>query len=388
MLPLMQLKKALASSVLLVSTLFPVFGFTQVHREATVQPLTPPLIANTYRDRGDGVLWERTVSVPGTFYIRLHFSDVVVPPVGNFMIVLRKVNGQAAERYDREQLLRLGTNFYTNFVFSDSVRVQVEGKILPQGLSFKIDRFLRHVEASGRLTPQSQVANWSNLAEIKPGSPALKLADGVSKLYIGEGFVCTGFLVGATSIITNYHCLERSFSYKTTSDNDVKLCKDVIFQFDFDRQSAPETSIMTPCIRVLDAHKNLDFALLALDSRAITRSNKSRTVLRFATERSSKKEDVFIIHHPAGLAKKISTGCETFPAAEDLTEHTCSTVGGSSGAPVMRQDGMVTALHFAGAFPEDMTVKEIEEALASGKIFRNRSKPIDLIRDRIKDFIQ
>ena len=71
-----------------------------------------------------------------------------------------------------------------------------------------------------------------------------------------------------------------------------------------------------------------------------------------------------------------------------MVEHTCSTAGGSSGAPVIREDGTVVALHFAGAFPETMTVGEIDEALAGGRVFRNRSKPIGILRDRLKEFVR
>lgn len=166
-----------------------------------------------------------------------------------------------------------------------------------------------------------------------------------------------------------------------------RRCDDIDFQFDFDLQPSPANSLRVTCVHVLDADEPLDFALLSIPADQIARRGARRTVLPLATAGASSGEDVYVIHHPAGLAKKVSLGCQAFPTATNLLEHTCSTVGGSSGSPVIGQNGAVVGLHFAGAYPEDWTIKEINDALARGTVFRNRSRPIQLLRDRLRAFL-
>jgi hypothetical protein len=359
-------------------------AYSQVHKEAIIQDIAP-IVADAFRDRGDGVLWEGRVSAPRAFYIRLRFSEIISPPGAAYAVVVRKANGATLTRYSANDFART-PSFYTDPLFADDVKVQVQGASLA-GVSFKIDRVLRHVEATGRLAPQSIVPEWWALNELKPGTPALRLADAVAKVYVGEGFVCTGFLIAPGVLVTNFHCLEKSFSYQSTATNDVKECNDIKFQFDFDRQSAPENTTGTLCTRVLDADKDLDVSVLALEAATIIPGKGRRSVLMLATKAPGERDDVYVIHHPAGLAKKVSLGCAVFPSGPDLVEHTCSTAGGSSGAPIIGADGTVVALHFAGAFPETMTVQEIQDELATGTVFRNRSKPIATLRDRLKPFL-
>jgi V8-like Glu-specific endopeptidase len=98
---------------------------------------------------------------------------------------------------------------------------------------------------------------------------------------------------------------------------------------------------------------------------------------------------VYTIHHPAGLATKVSADCKVYPTtAEQPVEHDCSTVGGSSGAPLIGRDGQVVALHFEGAYPRSMTAGEIEQALLEGRVFRNKAKPMRLVRERLQEAIQ
>src|SRR5262245_8380491 len=73
-------------------------AFSQVHKEAVVQDIAP-IVADTFRDRGDGVLWEGRVSAPRAFYVRLRFSEITSPPDAAYAVVVRKANGETLTRY-------------------------------------------------------------------------------------------------------------------------------------------------------------------------------------------------------------------------------------------------------------------------------------------------
>ena len=91
--------KTLVLGILAIGLTAATPAFAQIHKEAVVREIAP-LIADTFRDRGDGVLWEGQVSAPGAFYVRLRFSDVTSPPGAQYTVVVRKAsNRHALARY-------------------------------------------------------------------------------------------------------------------------------------------------------------------------------------------------------------------------------------------------------------------------------------------------
>jgi hypothetical protein len=197
----------------------------------------------------------------------------------------------------------------------------------------------------------------------------------VAKLVIGEGTVCTGFLVAPEVILTNQHCLARSTEY--AEGGATPACSDIEVIFDFDVQSNPARTPRSRCSAVLGADETLDYALLKLDS--VDAAAGERRVLRLSSTDAAEPVDVFVVHHPAGLAKKVSGSCRLYPAGAGLEEHDCNTTIGSSGAPLLLSDGAVAGLHFDGAYRESMTIREIQERTARGEVFRNKAKPASLI---------
>jgi hypothetical protein len=351
----------------------------QPYREA--MPLgEAPITAGDFLPRSDGVVWERKIPARNALYVRVHFANISSPPGGDYEVVVRGWNEKALARFDAQQFARQ-PEMWTGVLFSPGVIVQVQAQRVPVGLSFVIDKVVRQVEPQGRLTPQSTVPNWKSLDELSPRDPAIDLARSVAKLYISEGWVCTAFIVAPGRLLTNFHCLAKSGQYQKGDAAD--RCSDIEAYFDFDRQAQPDSAVHTKCLDVLAGDELLDYALLKFDDSAVATGAQVRPPVRLASGMTG-PAPVFIIHHPAGLATKVSTDCRLFPTtAPGSAEHDCSTTGGSSGAPIFLEDGTVVALHFDGAYPERMTVGQIEAAIAKGEVFRNKARPIALVREAI-----
>jgi Trypsin-like peptidase domain len=364
--------------------LLPGSARAQIYREATAVDQAP-IVASAFEMRGDGVVWEQKISAREALYVRLHFAAIVSPPNADYKVVIRGTNERALVRYNPRDFARR-REFWTEVLFSPGVIVQVQARTSIGGFEFTIDKVIRQVDLQGRLTPQSVVPDWKNLDDLAPKDPAITLARSIAKLYIGEGFVCTGFMVAPNALMTNFHCLAHSAQFQ--KGEAIDPCSDIEAYFDFDHQLRPEASAHTSCRGVLDQNESLDYAVLKIDDSAVATGAVVRPPLRLASKEPTGPVSVFILHHPGGLATKISSDCKLFPGGTSGTdEHDCSTTGGSSGAPVISKDGTVAALHFDGAYPRTMTVDEIEKAIARGEVFRNKARPMALIRDALRPLL-
>jgi len=97
---------------------------------------------------------------------------------------------------------------------------------------------------------------------------------------------------------------------------------------------------------------------------------------------------VIVIHHPAGLAVKVSFGCLAYSNhIPRVLEHDCSTVGGSSGAPLLAYDGSVIGLHHDSGVPESMTFGELRKALEAGQVFLNKAAPVSEFRQDLVRYL-
>src|SRR5262249_4954238 len=91
-----------------------------------------------------------------------------------------------------------------------------------------------------------------------------------------------------------------------------------------------------------------------------------------------------LVHHPAGLAKKVSVECDVQLGADGRLEHRCSTMGGSSGAPLLDDSQRVIGLHHEGAYPPGMTWEQIERLEGEGHVFWNKAEPSRLLREQLR----
>jgi hypothetical protein len=381
---------------LLSATLWPVGASAQIHREGLVRTLTPAITPTGLRDRGDGVLWQTRIEQPGSEWMRLQFARITVTPGVHFQLVLRDRTERQIARYTDSQFA-LNPEFLTPVLFSSGVTVQLEaleGQPVRDGsLMFELTRVIYQVDATGRFTPQSLVPDWRTVSEavaITKRADLPQLARSVAKLYIGDGFVCTGFLIGTDTLLTNNHCLAESTAFgRTNGPPSARGCSDIEIQFDFDQQPEPARSVRTNCRGVRDFDPKLDFAVLAFNPDAVLIDGKQRRVpLRIRRDAGRYVGQSFVVHHPAGLAKKVSFACATYsPTDPARVDHDCATVGGSSGSPVFSEAGEVVALHFAGPYPDEWTMADIQRALQRGDVFRNKAMAIAALLPRLNPFM-
>ena len=173
---------------------------------------------------------------------------------------------------------------------------------------------------------------------------------------------CTGFLVGESQLLTNHHCI-------STQD----LCKsaDVIFGFD-----KPEMTLgqeMQKCLRLIDKDEGLDAALLEVAGSPGQRWG----VLGFSAGGDpAVPEAAVVVQHPAGFQKfvsRIDCVVATMPADGVTKEadfgHSCDTMDGSSGSPVLRREDLkVIGLHHWGFVAGDAKWKAENRAVQISRI--------------------
>ena len=354
----------------------------QVYEDAAVRAVVPPLVAGAFQDRGDGVLWEGRIQEPDATYLRLRFGAIVVPRGTDFAVTVRAGDGTALARYTAAELAQTPT-WYTEVFPADVLRVQVTGTPPLDGVSFAVTEVVRGLPQ--RVIPQSVVSSWEDVARVRNRFREELLAS-VAKLFIGSGVTCTGFLVGPQAILTNFHCLDRSPAFRASQGRPAPDCSDIAIHFDFDRQPAPEAVVRARCTRVLKFDQPLDYALLDLGSPPAA-GPTARAPFPLADQALTQVSRGHLIHHPAGLAKKASSDCELRLGADGRLEHRCSTMGGSSGAPLLDDTQRVIGLHHEGAYPPGITWEQIERLEGEGHVFWNKAKPSHLIREQLRSFL-
>jgi hypothetical protein len=357
-------------------------------QEGDRHALSPPLVALPMTDRGDHVWWEgRVIGPVDAQYLRLRFSDIHDAAAGDYKVVIRGA--------DERQLTTLSPSFFTGAendtdpLFSHVAVIQVVSKSrVPPGFGFTVRQFVSATDIRGRLTLQSILPTWRPIDQVPASSPLRPYADSVAKLFMGDGATCSGFLVGQNQLLTNYHCLVHSTGFSRAVPLTSLNCHDIRAQFDFNDQGHPSTGVFVRCESVVAGDEPVDYVLLTLAPELNRLA--PRKYLRLSEVSAADRQHLVVIHHPAGLATQLTIDCSTFPAGNgvrNLVEHDCSTAPGSSGAPVLTAGGEVVALHSDGAYPDNLTMRDISERLAQGEVFRNKARPAKDIAAQIRPLL-
>ncbi|WP_375312798.1 serine protease [Bradyrhizobium sp. A5] len=196
---------------------------------------------------------------------------------------------------------------------------------------------------------ESPLENVDSLHRRKGDAVGMFVAHSGSNLNGFKVWSCSGFLIADAPkmlFVTNDHCGGPWSAEDRWSGG---VCETAIIDFSWDGDLVKREF---GCRSVMRDQAN-DLAVLELSGPQTDVPPKA-LVLR---NKSLNDESVSIIHHPASLPKQISQNCkgvtdaaagiDTVNLQSDFA-HLCDTEGGSSGAPVLDDDGLVVGIHHLG----------------------------------------
>ncbi len=323
-----------------------------------------------------GVYWQKEIRKLGTKYFRLHIASAEIPSGRKISLKLYARNGSLVRIYSEEEL-RTRSPFWTVIIPGDYVLLMLFSDAPPVGLKLHIDKIAYQADSGAPLSTYGEddkkhLVEYSNLPII------VNAAKPVAKLHLIKNSsprVCTGFLVGQNTLMTNHHCVDSQ-----------EICDSVIATFGYERKQDGRLNLgeQYRCVKVDSGRMDfeLDYAVIELQGTPGDKWGK----LDLSAIDPEDNEPLFIVQHPAGEPKQVSRiDCKTMVipvkgrGEETDFTHTCDTVGGSSGSPVFNEAGQVIGIHHYGfkEIPEDEEWKEnraIRMVKIVGKLNENRDE--------------
>ncbi|SRR5713226_3611706 len=303
-------------------------------------------IALAYAQPGNRTAVAQGLPSATTIKLRLdHVSGPNVPP--GAIVVIRDAGNNEVARYAGEKLAE-ERRIWTPLIKGTAAQVEMAGQ--PQaGAEFRV---LIGAVASNvpPLKPTLNIVrdfDLENIEYIRANQPEIFVASRpVAKIsfVISEGpAVCTGFMVSDDRMLTNHHCI-----------NTDEICKSADVIFGFNKSDSPLGDEMQKCLRLVDKDEDLDAALIEVAGSP----GKRWGSLAFSDAIPTLNEAAVVVQHPAGFPKfvsRIDCVVSTMPAdgvkvgKESDFGHSCDTMDGSSGSPVLRRaDLKVMGLHHWG----------------------------------------
>ena len=288
-------------------------------------------------------IWSLPINRPGSSYLRLRVTVNSVPP--NSTSRLQVGTNSIVNAYSKDiDIGVVGKSFWTPPILGQTLAVSLLAERNLVGLSVTVDR-VAYTTRPGRL---SSIVGLDQREEVFVYSldPVISRVErAIAKLSFVKDqkmYVCTGFLVDDSHLVTNEHCV-----------NTDELCASTAAIFGY--QKTPDGSVdrgtSYECEKLVDVSFELDYAVLKLRGTPGQQWGQVRT----SDADVVANDPLFIIQHPAGEQKQVSIKeCSAAVAVADGRgtgtdfSHTCDTLGGSSGSPVFNASGFVVGLHHFG----------------------------------------
>ncbi|MEH2565680.1 trypsin-like serine peptidase [Bradyrhizobium sp. AZCC 2289] len=315
---------------------------------------------------GDQKLWANELKplqqlklseTPNTRYLRILLRATSNDP--NWNLVVRDRAGRPLQSIAGKSQ-PAGTTFWTDRLFVNDGAISLESDGAP---NVKLAETIRYtVVLKSAENPyysiQGAKESWVDVyAESSVSSFLRRKAESVGMFIGSDGdsingstlWTCSGFVVRSDSkvyFVTNDHCGHRTGALGGRWNAQVCTNSTVDFSWDGDAISRDYF-----CERVVVRSDTDDLAVLELRAKNEGEAPPKALPLKPLEDTSA---PLAIIQHPASESKKVSRGCSalTTEVAEVSTidlkrdfAHRCDTAAGSSGAPVLDEEGNVVGIH-------------------------------------------
>jgi V8-like Glu-specific endopeptidase len=301
--------------------------------------------------------------------LRVHVRlDPAVPAAPGWRLQFRTLDGDVVEEVAGDSPLVRAEGYWSDTIPGRGSIVDLVGTVGPDP-HLAVDAY---AYSEGRSVP-SAIHGPDGRQAIRKALPDLQAHAGpIGRLRTmtrrGEAF-CSGFLVSASLLMTNHHCVADEAEARST-----------VVELGYDSYTSSPTRHRVAAVEATDA--GLDFAVLRLTPAPEARWGRLTLA---STGEVTDREPLAIIQHPGGEPKQVSVdGCVVSGVARTgsggaLSDfgHECDTLGGSSGSPVLDPaTGQVVGLHHLGFDEDDRD--PVNQAVRIGLIVESlrASKPL------------
>ncbi|HKY20157.1 MAG TPA: serine protease [Vicinamibacterales bacterium] len=313
---------------------------------------TAALLTEPASTGAPGVAWTRDLSpTPAVTAIRL-FVEVAGGATTDWVLRILQTNGTEIERLTG-QASSVPRTVWTDAIEAGTARVEMVRGAQGNAPAVAVRRYAFPVMPT---VEQAIHGKDQRLPIFEAPLRARRHRQAIARLRFmieGQGqATCTGFMVGVRLMMTNEHCISNNVEAQTA-----------IADFNYDSAGSNPTRVRVESLVV--SNKGLDYSLLKLV--AAGPPSTGRLFFRPPSDPAVRQLDIantaplFIIQHPSGLPKQVSIAdcglsgerlAGVQPASQTDFGHTCDTLGGSSGSPVLNWDtGRVVGLHHFGFHP-------------------------------------
>ena len=173
--------------------------------------------------------------------------------------------------------------------------------------------------------------------------------------------LCTGWIISVDYIMTNHHCIPGKSG---------QVLKASLLMNYIEEGKTSGTKRFEVETKPIETSRELDYSIV----RVRGNPGMKYGIIPMQVRDPSPEEELFIVQHPAGKAKRLTRrNCRADSETERPEElrHFCDTLGGSSGSPVFSDNDMsLVGLHFAGIEKKVNFAKRMTTIIKNSPILR------------------